>query len=167
MISVRGIYQNGKITVICPSSQIVPDNSKVIITFVGDSVDDEENAIEGDTIDDVVSEEDEAYFESIRQFERVKAIGNITIIDQSRTFRFRLNDYSQGGLSFFSDWKYPVGKIVSAGIMDPNDRDSILMELEMEIRGVFEEGDESFKIGCMFVDPVDEDLWHGLLPYLT
>jgi len=172
MISVRGIYQDGKITVICPSSQIIPDNSEVIVTFVvdaddGDTTEDSEvleKKVETQIVED--TDIDESYFESLREFERVKAEGSITIIDQSRTFRFQLNDYSQGGLSFLSDWKYDIGKIISAGILDPNDRDSILMELEMEVRGVFDEDEEGYKIGCMFVDPIDEDLWHGLLPYL-
>lgn len=176
MISIRGIFQDGKITMICPSSQTIPENSEVLVTFIEDSEadisgfteDEQEELIEiEDDFEDDESEADNSDFESMREFKRVKARGHINIIDQSRKFRFQLNDYSQGGLSFISDWKYETGKIISAGIADPNDRESILMELEMEVRGVFEEEGEGFKIGCMFVDPVDEDLWHGLLPYLA
>ena len=171
MISIRGIFQDGKITMICPSSQTIPEISEVLVTFVDSSEEDISDFAE-DEREELVqvadnSRDDDADFESMRQFERVKARGYINIIDQSRKFRFRLNDYSQGGLSFISDWKYETSKIISAGIADPNDKESILMELEMEVRGVFEEEGEGFKIGCMFVDPVDEDLWHGLLPYLA
>ena len=172
MISIRGIYQDGKITMICPSPQTIPENSEVLVTFIEDGVDvGEDDTADILSVNDELeadeTETDELDFESMREFERVKATGYINIIDQSRKFRFQLNDYSQGGLSFISEWKYEIGKIISAGIADPNDRESILMELEMEVRGVFEENGESYKIGCMFVDPVDEDLWHGLLPYLA
>ena len=100
MISIRGIFQDGKITMICPSSQTIPENSEVLVTFIEDSEgdisdfieDEQEELIEiEDDFEDDESEADNSDFESMREFKRVKARGHINIIDQSRKFRFQLN----------------------------------------------------------------------------
>ena len=169
MQSLYGIYENGKIILQEKLPDNIPESSNVLVTFVTEVDDIQES---DDEIMDPVSveneeeEENEEYYRSIREFERVEAEGKITIIDEDDQTTLPLKDYSQGGLSFISDKPYPVGHIVSAGITDPGNTDLVLMELKMEIRGVFKTDDDQFKIGCMFLDSVDEDLWHGLLQYL-
>ncbi|MCP4751073.1 MAG: PilZ domain-containing protein [Proteobacteria bacterium] len=170
MLSLHGIYENGKITLMYPSSRQLPEDSEVLVVFVEDTArKGSETTIDGDS-----KEDNEEYYKSIREFERVEAQGTISIIDQNARYTFALNDYSQGGLSFISDKEFHIGQIVSSGISDPANPDMVLMELEMEVRGIFSvettetvrENEQHFKIGCQFVDPVDEDLWHGLLQYL-
>jgi len=139
----------------------------VLITFFDDKI----SAAGDEAVSGGLIEKNEAYYQSIREFQRVKAYGNINIIDGEERHTFPLNDYSQGGLSFTCKQEFQTGQIISSGISDPSDADMILMELEMEVRRVAdlrEEGETEsrFKIGCMFLDPVDEDLWHGLLQYL-
>lgn len=167
MISLYGIYEDGKIVLSSTTGEPLPENSKVLITFFDDKISD----AGGRAVSNGLVEKNEAYYQSIREFQRVKAYGNISIIDSDNRYTFPLNDYSQGGLSFTSKREFQVGQIISCGIADPSEDDIILMELEMEVRSVSdirEEGDteERFKVGCMFLDPVDEDLWHGLLQYL-
>lgn len=171
MISLHGVYENGKIKLSYEIEEPLPQNSEVVLTFLTDT---DGSKVIVAARDDAFEERSEEYYESIREFERVKAYGNINIIDGSTKFTFPLNDYSKGGLGFFSDKPFEVGKLISAGIADPSNPDLILMELEMEVRGVYRvlemadtnDGDR-YKVGCMFIDPVDEDLWHGLLQYLS
>lgn len=167
MISLYGIYEDGKIILSYPAKEQLPEDTEVLITFFDDQI-----LKTGETAVSVgLIEKNEEYYQSIREFQRVKAYGNISIIDNGDRYTFPLNDYSQGGLSFNSKHEFTVGQVISCGIADPSDDDMILMELEMEVRSVMdireEEDTESrFKVGCMFLDPVDEDLWHGLLQYL-
>ncbi|MCG8338066.1 MAG: PilZ domain-containing protein [Proteobacteria bacterium] len=169
MHSLHGIYENGKITLRNPLPENIPDSAQVLVTFVVD-----EELTGADSVDLAIPEgngspadKQGAGFQSMREFERVKAHGNITVIDQDKQYTFPLNDYSQGGLSFLSQEQFTVGQMISAGITDPSNPDLVLMELQMEIRGVIKTEDDQLRIGCMFLDPVDEDLWHGLLQYLA
>jgi len=156
MISIRGKYENGKIQLEAHGHQ-VPDSAEVILTFLIDSKDKQ---------DQKKANVAKPSGRDQRQFERVKAQGNISIIDRLDRYVFPLFDYSQGGLSFVAGIKFDNPLQISAGISDPSNPDIILMELEMEVRGAFEV-DNGYKIGCMFVDPMDEELWHGILPYLA
>ncbi|NQU63737.1 MAG: PilZ domain-containing protein [SAR324 cluster bacterium] len=167
MLSLYGTFEDGKIVLSCPEKNQLTENAEVIITFFDDRI----RANGEVAVSDGLIEKNEAYYRSIREFQRVKAYGNISIIDGDARYMFPLNDYSQGGLSFSSKHQFSAGQVISCGISDPSDPDIILMELEIEVRGVIntrEAGDtgDSYKIGCMFLDPVDEDLWHGLLQYL-
>jgi len=169
MISLYGVYENGKITLLHKLSKPFPEETEVLLTFYGGK---SGRGLESDPDGDVI-EKNEDYYKTLREFERVKAEGNITIIDQNKKYSFPLNDYSQGGLSFFSDRGFKVGQAINAGISDPSNSNIILMELAMEVRGIFENENRSrlhkvdnYKVGCMFIDPMDEDLWHGLLQYL-
>lgn len=160
MHSIPGIYENQKITLLQKLPKNIPESASVLITFVTEEEAQESNvAVEPE-------EKNEEYYQSIREFQRVEATGDITIIEDDANRSFPLNDYSQGGLSFISDHPFNVGDLISSGITDPSNPDLVLMELKMEIRGVFKTDDNRFKVGCMFLDPVDEDLWHGLLQYL-
>lgn len=161
MQSVHGVYENGKIFIKRLPSGRLPSASNVIITFTDpDSTQNRASFSVGE------SGKESEDFESLREFERVPASGEITIIDEKERFTFSLFDYSQGGLCFVSSKGFEIGKNISSGIIDPSNPGDILMELKMEVRGVFE-FDDKFKIGCMFLDPVDEDLWHGLLQHLS
>lgn len=167
MISLYGTYEDGKIVLSSPAEEQLPENTEVLITFFDDKIPEP-----GETaVSDGLIEKNEEYYQSIREFQRVKAYGNISIIDSEDRYTFPLNDYSQGGLSFSSGHQFDSGRVISCGIADPSDPDVILMELEMEVRSVIDtredgESESRFKVGCMFLDPVDEDLWHGLLQYL-
>lgn len=205
MLSVRGIYENGKITIKKDPSTVIPPVSKLIITFTDqetadsstqdeledsyleEQIETNEYEMDGSLIDESPTEEGnsdilteeiymsedkaepaEDYYESLREFERVPATGKITIIDTEETNSYPLFDYSQGGLCFVADKNFEVGTHISAGITDPSNTDMVLMELDMEIRGVFKSDQGmKMKIGCMFENPVDEDLWHGLLQFLS
>ena len=39
----------------------------------------------------------------------------------------------------------------------------MVMDFEMVVRGVFSGEDGSYKIGCQFLDQVDEELWHTVM----
>ena len=169
MHSLHGVYEDGKITLRNPLPENIPDSAQVLVTFVVD----EEMSV-ADDMDLAIPEDNKPSsgksgpgFQSMREFERVKAHGNITVIDQDKQFTFPLNDYSQGGLSFLSQEQFTVGQMISAGITDPSNPELVLMELQMEIRGIIKTEEDQLRIGCMFLDPVDEDLWHGLLQYLA
>ncbi len=166
MQSLHGIFENGKIRLLQPLPGNIPDSSNVLVTFVIDEGEPTDEAEELNVAEGKLDKSEE-YYQSIREFERVEARGNITIINQDEQFVFPLNDYSQGGLSFISDRQFNVGQLISSGISDPSNPELVLMELKMEIRGIFKTDDNQYKIGCMFLDPVDEDLWHGLLQYLS
>ncbi len=165
MLSLHGIYEDGKITLLHPIPKKIPESSNILVTFVDDCA--PVGSLEANNPTEKQQEPNEEYYKSIREFERVKAHGNITIIDNKDRFTFPLNDYSQGGLSFISEKMFDVGQEISSGITDPMNPDLVLMELKMEVRGIFKTEDQFYKIGCMFLDPVDEDLWHGLLQYLS
>jgi hypothetical protein len=169
MHSLHGIYENGKITLLHRLPKNIPESANVLVTFVVDEEIDGTEAIEEVKKPKNRSKEEkgEAYYQSIREFERVKAHGSITVIDQDQQYTYPLNDYSQGGLSFTAKIQLNIGHLISAGITDPSNPELVLMELQMEVRGIIKTDENRYKIGCMFLDPVDEDLWHGLLQYLS
>jgi len=137
MQSLHGIYENGKIKLLQPLPDSLPESATVLITFV------DEGAISGDSPGSAAANQPvEADVpgvspESMREFERVKAHGNITIIDRDEQFTFPLNDYSQGGLSFISDRVFEVGHLISAGIIDPTNPDLVLMNYRWRSGGLW------------------------------
>lgn len=171
MLTVHGTYKNGKITIKRPISGSLPESSEVIITFTDSGVDQigcDQIAEEPSRqeIRPTESPETEAggVYEPLREYRRVSSKGDITVIDGNDRFTCQLFDYSQGGLCFLATKSFTVGKSISSGIIDPANSKMVLMELEMEVRGI-SKYDGKYKVGCMFLDPVDEDLWHGLLQY--
>jgi hypothetical protein len=164
MISLHGVYEDGRITILDRCPENIPTSTSVLLTFV--STQESLPEARGAKEESGSVEMNEEYYRSIREFERVDAHGNITIIDGDERFTYPLNDYSQGGLCFLSDRKFEIGGVISSGITDPTNPELVLMELKMEVRGIFQTGDDTYKVGCMFLDSVDEDLWHGLLQYL-
>jgi len=162
MLSIRGVYENGKITLQSTGGG-VPEYAKVLLTFIPVK----KQAVPVDSqlqIDDL----SEAYYNTLRAYERVRAHGKITIIDNLDRITFPLFDYSKGGLSFIVQQPLEIGRRISAAISDPSDPELVLMELAMEVRGVFQgEKQDEYKVGCMFVDSMDEELWHGVLQFLS
>lgn len=164
MLSIKGVYQNGKIT-LKTSGLEIPDASQVLLTFMTD----EKPIIAKIQAQNFKTDEHgEDYYQGIRAHERVKAHGKITIIKALDQMTFQLFDYSQGGLSFISDQPFEIGKNISAAISDPSDPELVLMELDMEVRGIFlTDKEKEYKVGCMFVNSMDEELWHGVLQFLS
>lgn len=156
MQSIRGVYKDGKITLFDSNSNL-PEICEVILTVLNES--------SHKTGKERHSEE---YYKTIRKHERVRAHGKISIINQQDRDTYRLFDYSKGGLSFIAPKEFGKGLKISAAITDPATPELILMELEMEVRGVFPHEDDrgGYKIGCMFLNSIDEELWHGVLQFL-
>ncbi len=164
MLSIRGNYQNGKIT-LKTSGMEIPDASQVLLTFLTKET---SNGVKSNDQSFKADEHDDDYYQAVRAHERVKAHGKITIIRFLDQMTFPLFDYSQGGLSFISNQPFEIGGDIGAAISDPSDPELVLMELDMEVRGIFlTDRDQEYKVGCMFKNPMDEELWHGVLQFLS
>ena len=148
MLTVRGRFEKGEI-VIYGSRPDIADGVEVLVTPL---VDHEE---------EITDQEPKESAATLRNFERVKADGLISIILPNGKKNYQLFDYSKGGLSFLAQDDFEAGDTLQAGITDPFHPDTILLELKLEIRGIRSEDDKN-KIGCQFVDSFDEELWHGL-----
>ena len=150
MITVKGQYEDGKIKLSKPL--ILEENSDVIITFL-----DPEDAgyVEKE-------EKDEAYYEGLRAHKRFQATGNITLIEGDDEVDYPLNDYSSGGLSFFSDHVFEDDKPITATFKYNAAGEILVMEFEIQVKRSIEQEDK-YMIGCQFTDNVDEDLWHTVM----
>ncbi len=175
MLSVKGVYEKGKIRFL---EQVkIKDDAKLIITFLDDdfpfsaaagSVPDPEDR---ESIADapIISKEDhpDEYYQKLRQHKRYAARGNITILegdnDPPDELIYPLNDYSAGGLSFLSDRVFEVSKEITAALKYKAIDEVLAMNFEIIVRGVFEEEENRYKIGCQFLDQVDEELWHTIM----
>lgn len=164
MLSIKGRYEDGKL-VLYANPEEVPQQAQVVVTFMPNNG--SAGPAQAEKVEELYAEDqhDEAYYASIREHKRKKASGTITIVDDFEQTTYPLNDYSQGGLSFLAPADFAKSGTVHAGICDPSDPDMVLMELEMEIRGIYE-APNGKKVGCQFQDSLDEDLWHGLVAYL-
>lgn len=171
MFSIKGTYENGKIKLLEPIN--IKEDTSVIITFLDHDIPfstdtaqilfDTEPEI-GAGIDDIDDEEHtEEYYEKLRQHKRFPATGDITIVGDGDDETFPLNDYSSGGLSFFSDRGFSVSEEITATLKYSAGEEMLVMDFNMEVRGVFEGDDGKYKIGCQFDDPVDEQLWHTIM----
>src|SRR3989339_1586602 len=103
MLSVKAIYEDGKILLTEPIE--LADNTEVILTFLdGDYPAHKAEAAPAAAGSGSQSEvKDDAYYERMRAHKRFQAKGNISIVQGRGEVEFPLNDYSAGGLSFFSD----------------------------------------------------------------
>jgi predicted DNA-binding antitoxin AbrB/MazE fold protein len=170
MFSIKGIYENGKIKLL---EQInLSEDSNIIITFLDHDIPfstDATNAPESKVSQSDFSEESEIeehpeeYYEQLREHKRYQATGKITVVKGSKEETFPLNDYSSGGLSFFSDRAFTVSSEITAALRYSAGEEELVMDFNMEVRGVFENDDGGFKIGCQFDDQVDEQLWHTVM----
>ncbi len=170
MFSIKGTYENGKIKLLEPIN--LSEDSNIIITFLDHdipfsteaAVTSETNASQSDFSDDIeIEEHPEEYYETLREHKRYKATGNITVVKGSKEETFPLNDYSSGGLSFFSDRLFTVSSEITAALRYSAGEEELVMDFNMEVRGVFDQDDGTYKIGCQFDDQVDEQLWHTVM----
>ena len=166
MISVRGTYENGTIKLLDPIK--IDGDANVIITFLDEDFpfSDEEAAVEINDEEAALSDKDDKpdeYYEKLRQHKRYKARGNITIISDDEELTYPLNDYSAGGLSFYSDRTFDLSNSITAALKYDASGEVLVMNFEIIVRGVFELQEDRYKIGCQFIDDVDEELWHTIM----
>ncbi|MDH5561581.1 MAG: PilZ domain-containing protein [Deltaproteobacteria bacterium] len=156
MKTIKGTYKNGKIVFFEPV--FLPKSSKVIVTANRMRKDCKSKGLQSLEAKDV-------NYNQIRKNERIRAHGKITILHKDEKNSFHIYDYSKGGLCFLSHKDFAVDDLIHAGIMDPHNEGSSLMELKLSVRGVFE-NEGKRQVGCRFEDPLDEDLWHGLMQFI-
>ncbi|NQU63743.1 MAG: PilZ domain-containing protein [SAR324 cluster bacterium] len=170
MFSIKGTYENGKIKLLEPIK--IDSSIDVIITFLDHDIPfSTETAYEhgmgttqsGLSPDIEQDDQPEDYYQKLREHKRYKAAGDITVVEGTESETFPLNDYSSGGLSFISSHAFPVSKQITATLKYSAGEELLIMDFEMEVRGVFEQDDGKFKIGCQFDDQVDEQLWHTVM----
>ena len=173
MLSIKGIYRNGKIFLLEP----LPTNqqeSDLIITFLkvsnsSQEIKDEQLEHQESGLDAVQSiQGDEADFKALRKHERHKAHGKIHIADSDSETSYSLYDYSAGGLSFLSDKPFDVNSNITAAVHYTAAGEELTINFEIIVRRVFEfEGKArvgcELKIGCQFTDDMDEELWHTII----
>ncbi|MBU3916142.1 PilZ domain-containing protein [bacterium] len=166
MISVKGTYENGTIKLLEPIK--IEGDANVVITFLDDDFPLPASPANAGPVDslplEMANESDsDEFYEKLRRHKRYKARGNITIIWENEELTFPLNDYSAGGLSFFSDMAFDVGERITAALKYDASGEILVMNFEITVRGVFEDDDLRYKIGCQFIDDVDEELWHTIM----
>jgi predicted DNA-binding antitoxin AbrB/MazE fold protein len=168
MLSIKATYENGKIKLLEPVE--VKEDANVIITFLDEdfqfSSDEDFDSGEVSSLDgdaDDAEDKPEEFYESLRAHKRFPAKGDITLVETGEEITFPLNDYSAGGLSFIADRVYEIAQDITAHIKYKIDEEYMLMDFEMVVRGVFSGGEGRYKIGCQFLDQVDEELWHTIM----
>ncbi len=169
MFSIKGTYENGKIKLLEPIN--IKEDTNVIITFLDHDIpfSTETIAISSAAAevepDDGSDDDDynEEYYEKLRQHKRYQATGDIIILGDDEEETYPLNDYSSGGLSFLSERAFPVSEEITATLKYSAGEEMLVMDFNMEVRGVFESDDGRYKIGCQFDDVVDEQLWHTIM----
>ncbi len=168
MFSIKGIYENGAIQLLEPLP--IEGDADVIITFMDDDPQEElgsDGMISGaDEIQDSVEieEQTDEYYEKFRKHKRYQAKGIINLIGDDEDESFPLNDYSAGGLSFISDHPFEINKVVTASLKYVAAGEVLEMKFEIEVKRLIGgDVEEKIKIGCQFLDNVDEELWHMIM----
>ncbi|MDX2471353.1 MAG: PilZ domain-containing protein [SAR324 cluster bacterium] len=162
MFSLKGTYIDGKIHLDEPLHFTGKADIMVTQMDLPEQVQDSSSSadFDFDIENDPVLNED-AYRDQRNQ-ERYKAKGFIGIACESGECAYPLFDYSSGGLSFLSKDSFDKGTLLTAAIKDPMDPSSTLLDFEFEVMRElpFTRG---FKVGCRFVEMMDEELWHSLM----
>ena len=162
MKSIRGTYENGTIKLLDPVE--LENDTNVVITFLDEDFPFSTTPAQHEQSLQIKKEDKpEEYYERLRKHKRYKAKGNITILFDEEELTYPLNDYSAGGLSFLSDQMFEVGKAINAALKYNASGEVLVMDFEIMVRGVFEQEQERYKIGCQFIDNVDEELWHTIM----
>lgn len=162
MKSIRGTYENGTIKLLDPVE--LENDTNVVITFLDEDFPFSTTPAQHEQSLQIKKEDKpEEYYERLRKHKRYKAKGNITILFDEEELTYPLNDYSAGGLSFLSDQMFEVGKAINAALKYNASGEVLVMDFEIMVRGVFEQEEERYKIGCQFIDNVDEELWHTIM----
>ena len=161
MFSLKGTYIDGKIHLDEPLH--FKGKAEIMVTQMETSEPIKAGSSAGfdfDISNDPVLNED-AYRDQRNQ-ERYRAKGNIGIQCESGECIFPLFDYSSGGLSFLSRDTFAKGTLLTAAIKDPLDPSTTLLDFEFEVMRElpFTRG---YKVGCRFVEMMDEELWHSLM----
>ena len=157
MFSIKGIYKDDKFHLNEPLH--FKENANVIITILDEQQADSDGLLEEAFADD----ESDDDFSAMRKHKRFMAKGNIALIDGDDETDFKLYDYSAGGLSFLSDDPiFERGQALTASIKDPVDRDMSILDFDFKVARC-EPFEDKYKVGCMFTDGVDEELWHQLM----
>ena len=169
MKSIRGTYENGTIKLLDPVD--LENETNVVITLLDDEFpfstipaapQPSSNKQDSEAVLDK-DEQSEEYYEKLRKHKRYKAKGNITIVQDGEESIYPLNDYSAGGLSFLADKVFDIGTNINAALKYNASGEILVMDFEIAVRGVFEEETDRYKIGCQFIDNVDEELWHTIM----
>lgn len=158
MFSIKGTFIDGKIHLDEPLH--FNGTADIVVTQLEAPVTDRVVTATFDIENDPVLNEDA--YRDMRTQERHMAKGNISLVDNHVEFVFPLFDYSSGGLSFLSKTSFETGRLLTAAIKDPVDPSQTLLDFEFEVMRelAFSSG---YKVGCRFVEMVDEELWHSLM----
>ncbi|PCI27106.1 MAG: hypothetical protein COB67_09310 [SAR324 cluster bacterium] len=163
MFSIKGIYDKGAIQLMEPLE--LEENAEVIITFL-----DEDFPLSAQEPLDLAAPEveiednSEEYYERFRKHKRYKANGIINLLEGEREVSYPLNDYSAGGLSFISDQVFDSDQQITASLKYIASGEVLEMRFDIEVKRTIQTDEEGkFKIGCQFLDLVDEELWHMIM----
>ncbi len=165
MFSIKGIYENGTIQLLEPLP--IEGEADVIITFMDDEISAntavQENPDEDESVVENQEKNDE-YYEKFRKHKRYKAKGIINLITNGEEESFPLNDYSAGGLSFISERNFETNNVVTASLKYVAAGEVLEMKFEIEVKRLINtDSDVKIKVGCQFLDNVDEELWHMIM----
>lgn len=167
MFSIKGVYEKGSIRLLEPME--IEEETEVIITFLDEDPDsDEDPSSDPLTLPSYVEKEGagEEYYKKIRKHKRFKAKGKINLLQNEEEISYPLNDYSAGGLSFISDQVFDINQQITATLKYTASGEILAMRFDIEVKRVVlleEEQEEQYKIGCQFLDQVDEELWHMIM----
>ncbi len=150
MLSVKAKYRQGKLIIEGAQSQL-PERAQVLVTCYSPG------GFDSPGLENKSASSENRH----RQHERFMADGMIAVLHEGAHKSYPLYDYSQGGLSFTAPSDFAYQGVVQAGITDPFNPDTILMEIDLEIRSLLPT-EKGVRVGCRFLDQFDEDLWHGL-----
>ncbi|OGG93229.1 MAG: hypothetical protein A2508_01500 [Candidatus Lambdaproteobacteria bacterium RIFOXYD12_FULL_49_8] len=160
MLSVKGYFRQGQI-VLDGEVRDLPNKAQVLISFpnqVG-------NLVLFNTKFDEISAR-----RGRRQSIRHATKGNITLVEKNpsreQIIQAELIDASYGGISFTSSHLFVENTVLQVGFADPTKPANILIEFDLEIRAV-SCCNQGYKVGCMFYNSLDEQLFHRLTRLIT
>ena len=158
MLTVKGKFSQGKIVI--DDDQELPENSRVIMHFPNA----ESNQIVYSHKFDSISA-----LRGNRRHPRFEARNKILLVQNTdeRAIHYysRLLDASAGGISFLSTRLFVEDSTIQVGIADPAQPSEVLMELALEVRGVSCQMG-GYKVGCTFMNSLDEGLFFKLSRYI-
>jgi len=155
MITIRGVYRNGTIQLAQPIADL-PAQSDLIVSFANSM---------SNQVHFTYKRHSNSSTRGTRKFPRQAFQGSIALIKKKSEGtvinRLPILDISRGGISFASQQTYSEDTSISVGITNPEDRASVLLEFDLEVRGTAPHR-SGFRIGCMFQNSLDEGLFLGL-----
>ncbi|OGH04439.1 MAG: hypothetical protein A2600_04065 [Candidatus Lambdaproteobacteria bacterium RIFOXYD1_FULL_56_27] len=159
MITVKGVYRNGEVHLDSPSEGL-PAKADLILNFPDQG---------GNKVYFTHRFPQNGLARGQRLSARQPLVGRIWVMDQAQTsqvlYQYPLLDRSFGGISFLSDRLFVEDGTITLAIVNPAQEGEVLMELEVEVRAV-EPVEAGYKVGCMFLNSLDEGVFHGLIQTL-